>query len=117
MFDDFWSGLKCVVVALLIVGFIGLFCYAVVIEESSKVEAVVVSCEKGEYSENAGYKAMAVNSFINGNTLNAVTYNNLSKVNAQKYVVVVEYEGVQYTVEMSHEQTVGDVIRIKLPKE
>lgn len=117
MFDfyDWTDVVKFILVCLLVVGIIALCVVAVVKAEESKVEVVVVSCEEGRNVPNAGMQAMSVQKFVQGDTLGAISYNNLSRVGAQKYIVTVEYEGVQYELEMSHKYEVGDVIRVTLP--
>ena len=84
---------------------------------ATQVEGKVVSCEKGRVIKNNGARVMATYSFASGKTTSAMMYNNLANLETQMYNVVVEYEGVQYTIETKTEYEEGAAILFYLPTE
>lgn len=84
---------------------------------ATKVEGKVISCEEGRVVKNNSARVMANYSFATGKTTQAIMHNNLANIETQMYNVVVEYEGVQYTIETKKAYEVGSAILFYLPKE
>ena len=108
--------MEILLVALLIFAIV-MGVYHISTAESNKVEGIVISCEEGRVIENEGAKVMASYSFASGKITSAMMYNNLANIETQMYNVVVEYEGVQYTIETEEEYSVGSQIIFSIPKE
>lgn len=110
--------MKEVVIFTVVVALVaGLFAWAIIAEANTpKVEGIVISCEEGRVVENGGAKVMATYSFATGKTTQALMYGSLANQKTQKYTVVVEYEGNQYTITTSKKYEVGETILFKLPK-
>ena len=110
--------MKEVVIFIIVVALVaGLFAWAIIAEANTpKVEGVVISCEEGKVVENSGAKVMATYSFATGKTAQGIMYGSLANQKTQKYTVVVEYEGNQYTITTSKKYEVGETILFKLPE-
>ena len=112
---------KDIVIEVVVIFLLGaivatLFAWAIAAEAAvPRVEGVVVSCEEGRFVKNSGTKPLAAFNFAKGNTTQALIYHSISETGTQKYNVVVEYEGVQYTIETSKQYEVGSAIQFKLP--
>lgn len=85
--------------------------------QETKVEGTVIACEKGRVEKNSGAKTMATFHFVQGNTTQALLYNNIGNMETQWYDVTIEYEGVQYTIETKTEYEAGDTILFYLPQQ
>ena len=82
---------------------------------ASQVEGTVVSCEESHVITNSGMKTMSTYYMAKGDYAKSVMYDNISKIETQVYDVVVEYEGIQYTIETQTEYEAGETILFYLP--
>ena len=87
---------------------------AIAAEEAAKVDCLVVSCERTDDYVNQAAKTMATMNFVQGKYTSSMMYGSMSQPQA-RYLVVVEYEGVQYEMTTTQQYEVGSIVRLPNP--
>lgn len=85
-----------------------------VINAEGPVDCTVISCEETDPYVNQAAKTMATMNFMQGKYTSSMMYGSMAQPQA-RYIVVVEYEGVQYEIETAHKYEVGEVVQLPNP--